>query len=529
MSSVVQLTQQANNFLETSRQERNVTYTNFANHFKNSYMDAINNIATQVTKYEAKVHVPLADRVEVYGSLSRTLRAAADRIHASKTLFARLLSYFIYLSPEERTFSHLVNRVTHLHRTAESDQISLWTGNAILLGWLPKWILNRLLEWGEGRVFEGRMENDPRALNEEARIKYCAFRVLGTTKSENESYAGEAPLFALNNISHDIQAFIDRYGNDLLEEDLASLQDAKAKISQAQRIAYYGFANKIFIALRERNITRGYFQPDVDAISEETACCVRNVCKQLEVGGSFILPGGFISQSTGHAVIFEIRRNQDDYTFTVYNSGDGVDNHQSNWQTIVGSALQRLAATRIYTVRKLDIVADVNFHKDLLMLNRGEGESMDEVFEILDRQLGESKVGKFYALQTNGTCAHDSIVCWLSSALRAPLFHALLIHMTTRGITSLPPGEEYLKNIGKNTLREQVKVFEAEHEVQTIVDLAWFAATLFTSNVQAMVEYAVGVSHGLETLDEHTKETYRPLIREIVSPFGDEFANSLRS
>lgn len=142
----------------------------------------------------------------------------------------------------------------------------------------------------------------------------------------------------------------------------------------------------------------------------------------LKTGGSFFFPGGWIGSKGGHAIYYEVSKQENGKaTFTIINTGAGIDNHAyyiENGRKVI------VAAKQIKDIDPEKLFSD----SILIALRELETKKFidwdaDDIYDVILPQLG-SEVRKehiqlkdWFAPQYSGTCSYRSLMAFLSQYL----------------------------------------------------------------------------------------------------------------
>ncbi len=125
----------------------------------------------------------------------------------------------------------------------------------------------------------------------------------------------------------------------------------------------------------------------------------------LAVGQKILFPGG----PKGHSVLFECRRDGDkDYSFAVYNTGEGVEKH---WMLITGEGVHKAQAVYRLSEITLDKFTEGYFFHDLIELKKERSLNFgEELYEVTLGQLegvrdkAPIRPEDYMQSQRSGTC-----------------------------------------------------------------------------------------------------------------------------
>src|SRR5690606_10469682 len=146
------------------------------------------------------------------------------------------------------------------------------------------------------------------------------------------------------------------------------------------------------------------------------------------------------------------------YTFTLVNTGNGVGAF-SGLFTYLKSAMTKQFHDDVIPNLTLEDVTNPEFLTNCIELLFNQEGSLKALFDPIVKHLAKGDVknikqGRRHWIQTNGTCAHDSVICWKEGRINPVLFSNLMVYMTARG----------------NKLLEKVSQDPALHTVEAEVE-----------------------------------------------------------
>jgi len=178
----------------------------------------------------------------------------------------------------------------------------------------------------------------------------------------------------------------------------------------------------------------------------------------LGKGQRLPIPGG----TSDHAIVYEVKRGDDDkYTFSIFNTGDGCWKHMFGGGLFKGVAefFRQLFGNRsqAYTISGLTKDSFTkDFLKKLVDISRDPNEGVGLVYKTVNNALleGENKghrvwhwKGQYiYRLQSEGTCAHASLEAWMRASMSEEIFKKLKMNMVAVSIDKLAKILKQLNN-----------------------------------------------------------------------------------
>ena len=407
---------------------------------------AVENVSQKASEIfqEIKFSAPQSHqaRIDLYHSLVEQLQVVEKTINGSKSLWQRIISIFTYLSIAEKE----LHKTLEVVKKAEKEEIDyesrLWTPQKLQDNpWivplakvlkfidLPTIPLSRK-EWRErvdatqGKFLETQI----------GRLRLIYHRVIGQEKLssslEGMSFAG-----SLKTVRQELEEFAD-ISRSLLNQE--ALEEFKAKAEKLK------FAQHI---LQEADILSQITDKSESSMRSRLADIAYNIQMELNAlpeGEELLLPGGYASPEGGHAVLYSIRKKPDGtFSFTIINTGLGAETF-AGWGSLFRSVFfDGKFSDYVIEDLKPERLMETNFLIDLMGMKVSLPEnSMEKTFKLIVDHLLEGNPNKFregrrHAIQTNGTCTHDSVCSWLESTLSEELFHAFNLYITGKGLYRL--------------------------------------------------------------------------------------------
>jgi hypothetical protein len=151
----------------------------------------------------------------------------------------------------------------------------------------------------------------------------------------------------------------------------------------------------------------------------------------LKIGESAIVPGGYFGAEGGHGVIYEVKREGEDlFRFSLFNTGEGALFGQGWFGSLRAAWNHRVAAVSFKGLSKEAVTAP-SFWIDLLNIaTQNDAEhSMERVHNrllthLVEKHKAKQELLEAHELQTWGTCAFDSVMCYLQWKLSKKVFAA---------------------------------------------------------------------------------------------------------
>ncbi len=384
------------------------------------------------------------ENVKLYQNLSGSLKQVADHIHQSKSLWKKFLSLFINLNLAEQNLNQVIKKTNAQLGHFTSKESHLWVyNNWIVRGLnffgldLNKMFMDRIISQGDKGI---------------AKLKDAAFRVIGEHRVVSKEIEGMEPIHAIENIRKQIDAFLKEASEKISQDQVKELNKIKKILCQAEK-----FREKLIVMSLLENEFPDMFGDKIDPELQKQR--IKDFCYDLKEkigmlksGEFFVVPGGYVNKSekSGHAVSFEIAKNENGTcTFTLVNTGEGVG-HFSGIISNLFSAFTNHYHDYVIDNLSVEEVADEQFWAAHVALwNEGEG-SIEKMFKNIVERLAKndlSKIakGKSHWIQTNGTCAYDSLICWMEGKMDPLLFQSFMLFSTQNGLTIFSDQEVQLE------------------------------------------------------------------------------------
>jgi len=400
-----------------------------------------------------KGSLSLRGRVEAYRNLSKGLRKVANHIHGSKSLWQKFLSIFSPLSAKEKRFQKVHSAVNRALNSARSKEHRLWVGESLVLRFFNLFGLNVKY------VCKKTLNTHRESLR--GRVKAAAFRVLGDNAINSKQIDGEDPYNAVRNIQNDIRNFIAEMKTHLTNKQLANLGSINENLEKASLLLLDLSVVRLFGKLPDIFAETFDNLPNIFAETsdkrqervKDIAKMVRQRIENLLPQQNMIIPGGYGCKQGGHAVIYNVRKELNGkFTFTIVNTGAGLGHFSGFFSNLYSQFSEKYHDYEIPNLT-LDDVANEEFLEKMLDVPIKDDGSVKKMYEPILKYLAKNNEanivkGRYHWSQKNGTCAHDSVICWMESMMDPQLFQALLLFMTKKGLMNLKDLTSSSKNGG---------------------------------------------------------------------------------
>ncbi len=202
---------------------------------------------------------------------------------------------------------------------------------------------------------------------------------------------------------------------------------------------------------------------------------------QLAVGDNLIWSGGWTSPGMmgGHAVIYEIvKMGDDDFTFRIYNMGDGVQYHPS---TNMGDKMQVLGMHEIVEVRRANLIRPVVIQGLQEMKNEPKdgvkwdpSEMYYNLFGRMEGKISKRLIPAEHLLPSIfvGICTYSSLSAWLHHQLGSDQLHdRVMVELEAKATwdywqanreTLDNTNRELLVRAAKQTIQDAIRVAQPE-------------------------------------------------------------------
>lgn len=458
---------------------------------------AIKELDASIQGYQKDPAGSLKERVKVYKNLSDAVKVIANHINSSKSLFQRFISFFVYLSEEERRFGVFAKKVDGLKHVSQREHDKVW-------------FLNKTLSYPILKFIKVLIKSA------DYQVKYCAFRLVGNHETYSQFVHGDTPFLSISSLLGDIQAFKNDYAAQLKAEDSIELEEHLKQIEKLRKQTVRFMA----LVLNHAKIP---FLNDKTVLQkgmvDHARMFIREI-KNLNVGEKTPMYGGYSSKGVGHAVIYEIIRvTKDQYRFIVHNTGEGALHYQGLLQSMY---TPNQARSIFYDNLSLETITNVDLFTNLFQILHSETTqststpSMKDVHKILNQYLKTVPTnGPLHHLQTNGTCALDSLICWQSQTLNPALFELFYLYMKKQAMKKL------------EKLDDQIFLKDRNEQMSKMPD--WATSGIFTESIRNSFLTKVKLkTWGNESLKEHL-ELFNPPKKQEWSIFSGIAATAERA
>lgn len=359
-------------------------------------------------------------RVELLGDLSAALKDLAERVGGVKSWPQRMLACAGHgLSESEK---YVWAQIDHVEVCKESQ-------TRFFLIRIIQAIWDRLLQtiW---IIVLYIAENSA-----VYQFKECAFRTIKKMGiCENlvldPKLSGGISTLAYKGIQKDLHQFLEDPSSHLGPKDANQLRDLLGQLEFGEKLAF----DQLWIYFTGQLLSRKTSQEK----AADLAYTVEKKIESLGIGQSLCLPGGFIQNGSGHAIVFEIQRTDEQkFQFAIYNTGAGAYHGQEilNLARMVFSG--KIQPIAFHGLTK-EAISNSEFLTNLLYSmidnHRDESDPMETLLSrieehcLIDNQ-AKKKFLNAHPLQTWGTCTFDSIRSYLQQKLNPALFARLESHM----------------------------------------------------------------------------------------------------
>lgn len=428
--------------------ERNPVGNCFAKIDMQQILSVLQDLEETMFCYQKDQCAPLQERVEIFEEYLGVIKKIDFSIQKSKSIFEKIKSLFFYLSKKEEKFCQIKKRAKKSYQSYCLEYKKLWDVFDFY-----------------ATIFNKHCVDTENSVKEQ--LKEQAFRLVGKKRTNSWIVNGWDPILAIRSMIKDLSAFLGEFSQNLQDEDHIALQEV-----------IQDFKKMELIELKSRYSRMKFFgdKPfSKDLRIRDLAKQIVREIQSLQIGEAVSFSGGYITTKTGHAVVYEIKkREKKSYTFSLYNTGGGVANTNNFILDIYGVLTEsqqllqyeKISSENIFNIELFSKLLDYSNNKNTVE------RSMRDVYQTLDQCLSTKPVfGSAHHLQTNGTCAWDSLVCWISGRLSPGLFHAFMAYSTKNALEQFHKNQkkyhnfldkesiDTLRSWGVLSLREKMSVF----------------------------------------------------------------------
>ncbi|MBL7479377.1 hypothetical protein [Legionella bononiensis] len=352
-------------------------------------------------------------RSEFLNQLYQSLKNYQNEIFKEKSWWGRLIGFFGFLPPHERSVQNVINTVHRSFKQAQKQQDDVLYPNFFF----------RILRFFGFTSNELFVRKNYKSYTSNEQLKYLSHHLMGDQElNAHEALQGKSKSSAYQHFSNDLKKFIKSKHNHLDPITKEQLLSLKQKLDDG-----FVLASKIDFMLvidqMDENKDRR------EELLFDLAYQIKHSIYHLKVGDSMIIPHGFGSKDGRHATVVECKRiNQNEVVFKFINTGYGVNDTES-YKTIFKTALlgdNRTRPIKVSSPFGIESLLKDNFIERLLApVVIGEdkkGEQMNAPLLELYRDGKLHDDEQSLTLQTNGTCAQSSLLAWFKTQVTEPVF-----------------------------------------------------------------------------------------------------------
>ena len=369
-------------------------------------------------------------------------------------------------------------------------------------------------------------------------IKNAAFRTVKNVgilneKLQTEKTGGVYPFIAFLSLKQDLETFLNNHQPSLSQRQISEINEAISLLSAAAPI------DRELTLLSKLDFLQAVTSYALDAKIADIAYGLEQSIDHLNVGGSVLVPGGFINKDNRHAVVYEVQRvREDEYHFAIYNTADGAELGQEAIRKMKNffTVAKESDVPRVTNLSK-EAVSDQAFLIELLrpratIPHKNNNNEMDSVYQAIQKHLikkcqGKQTLREPHDLQTWKTCSFDSIVAFLEYRLPPSLFVPFQFDMIARArgalnslITQgkiekayLPDILDYIDGKSCETLADKKKLFEKHCAPTGELALSKQIDDAKVSNETDLKRFIENLSDKFHTLTQEIKDDKSTVIQ----------------
>lgn len=187
----------------------------------------------------------------------------------------------------------------------------------------------------------------------------------------------------------------------------------------------------------------------------------------LPPGGRLLLPGGYQNEGGGHAVLYEITRQEGEgFSFNVYNTGEGSGIFSTNVREYP-QATEKTLKNPEFWKGLLEFTS--HSYEGTLQTGLIDGE-MAAVHDHLGKHLGAERSGKSIPSQSWGNCTHTCLRSWISTQVSETSYRAFHEEMRSKAASRcqdlLPTlnaaDRRFLEEPTVKALQDKVKIIQSD-------------------------------------------------------------------
>ncbi len=349
---------------------------------------------------------------EYYEALLTPLKKLSVLVHNKKTLWGKLIAFFGFRSSAEKELSTIIAtiKITHANASTQHDQL-----------YYPNFLLRLMRFFGiELKTLLKSPNYDQYSAQD--KLTYLSHHLMGTTNlTHHKILHGKSVSTAYQHFRNDLHDFIQHESSRI---DKQMQKQFTYMLEQIDNCAKLANELDTISILNQFDNSEEIQQKFIFDLSYQ----VQKAIAALPPGESLIIPHGYRTQSDGHATVIECQKiDEQNVIFKIINTGAG-ETAIASYKTIFFSLISNKETRPIKVTSPLNLSDLINnqFIEMLLapviICDDKSAAKMNNLFVSLynEGKLHDDK--RSLTLQTNGTCAHSSLLAWFKAKVPASTF-----------------------------------------------------------------------------------------------------------
>jgi hypothetical protein len=431
-------------------------------------LDLANAIAEGQKLYGEYLQAPegsLLAQSEYLRELVTPLQNTKNILYSKKNWWGKLLGFFGFAPAAEGPLNTLIKKIERSRGEAKSKHHLIYH---------PNWFF-RFLYWLGLRLTEIKTQKPYEGYSTKEQLTYLSHHLMGTSDlTEHTILHGKIRSHACRDFINDLNDFIGNPTIQLDDQTRKLLLDVREQI-----LAFSKLAQKIDSLYLRRKLHK---DPTYDELYvKDLAYEIQKSLCALSPGQSMIFPHGFTSSTAGHGTVIECQKADDEHIiFRIINTGFGEDQIES-YKTMVFSLLSSKRPIKVTSALSIEELTQGEYIEKILtsLMSEQGAEQMNSLFSTLYHANKLHDDEYELTLQTNGTCAHSSLLAWIQMKIPKPiyaLFQLVTLQGANKRLQQFEPTWEIqdttgaipaLRQAGERTVR-QVKADLTQIQAQLI-------------------------------------------------------------
>lgn len=358
--------------------------------------------------YYLAPEVSLLAQCEYFDSLIKQLNKLDTIVKKQRPWWHKLIALFGYRSDEEQQLSALIVKIKEARMTVADKKL------------YPSPLPKALRFLGLNPRNAATNPQYAQYLPKE-KVTYLSHHLMGNTNlNHHKILQGKSFGQGYRHFANDLNDFIQHEGTRLDASTQKLLAQLLKQINRSSALVKELETAKFILASKARDPIAQ--QKCIDDLSYR----IQKAIIELPQGESVLIPHGFRSKKGGHATVIECTKiNANEVTFKIINTGSGqvrTPDYKLKF-TPPGNYWTPIRVTSPMSIAELN---NNQFFAELLtpllVANKHSAKKMKAFVHKLYKQGMLHNSEQWLTLQTNGTCAHTSLLEWFKSRVPSPTF-----------------------------------------------------------------------------------------------------------